>query len=57
MVYIFIRSEYEARVFAVAVDLDLSCAFKFLTLSNLPGIKSGKTGKDIVYKAIYFTPC
>lgn len=56
-VYFFIRSEYEAHVFAVAVDLVLSCALKFLTLSNIPGIKSGKTGKDIVYKAIYLTPC
>lgn len=48
---------HEAHGFTAAVGLVLNCLFEFLTLSNLPGIKSGKIGKDIVYKAMYFIAC
>lgn len=48
---------HEAHGFTAAVALVLNCLFEFLTMSNLPGIKSGKFGKDMVYKATYLTAC
>jgi len=46
---------HEAHGFTAAVDLVLNYLFNFLTLINLSGSKSGKIGKDIVYKAMYLT--
>lgn len=43
--------------FTEALGLVLNCLFDLLTVSNLLGIKRGKTSKDMAHKATYLTAC